>query len=602
MLKKLFRNIINAKLVMIIGFAIAVSLVISQGAEIQEVFLAFFDLDSPTIYKSIYGDCIRRLPNLAIWLKQAFHPTFLFVSFVIAMTAFKMPSFRKFFFAVWVASAIGLSGIDVVYASLGKSLTVSYLTENLASNIIGSLVLAIVFAVIISLSENIFQLSDARKIWKHVTCAIGVVSIGVAISAFIYLILGMFLHPVHVDARISTTLPVTGTIATQNSNIPHTHPVSVTTKIKKSSTSETIKDDPFMLIPKNAELRKLKLIGHDNSEFRWMNMQDDTTFSLSLYAISGCVNDFELDDALSEKAIYFQENVRDVKFQGDGDMQQILIEGQQSDVVVSNEEVTQFTIKQGATESSLDIHQSLNGNANVQAKTSGDISIKLTRWVVEQDEKKINFVQRSFSLYINDKLKQIRFVPMTHISDDVDTECKTFLNEHTTSEYLQFNTQLVAGIFVRIQRTDEPDGYITDYDGQYELVNPNGWIITPEVEVDYFSRSHTGKINSVQLKGPIGEIEVDNKTQELSQSQWFQGFGNLTASYFEDGKLSINGEYCTAWIDGKRLNPTRWENFLIEFKIALCSVIFTVLIWLILFFLKLWREDQILSWAKNNAS
>lgn len=455
--------------------------------------------------------------------------------------------------------------------------------------------LALVLAIIISAIENFFQLSKIRNLWKYITCAIGGASIGGAISAIVYFILGIFLHPAHVDARIVTTHPISGMIATINSVSPHAHPVSDTTT-KDLSASETKDDDPFSLIPRDAELEKVELIERDSSEFRWIKTHDDTTFSLSIYAFSGCVTDSELNNALSDKAIYVRENIRNLRFLGDGDMQEILIDGQQSDFVILNKKKSiSFTLKEGTTDSSLYISQFL-ADANLQAKTSGDLSIKLTRWLLERDEEKSHFIQRNISLFIDGEQKQISFAPLASNSDDEDLDCNILHNERSALNNLQFDTDPVAGLFIRIQRTNEPDGYVNDYDGQYELDNMSGWVRTPAVKMRYLS--HSGKINKIYLDDSISEIKVEGKPQELSQGHWFDGLGSLTASYIDEGRLYVNGEYCTAWIDGKRINPTRWETFPIAFKIALGTLLLTVLAWITRLFAKLWRNDQRWSWAK----
>ena len=157
---------------MILGSTFTISPLLSSGYDIQPAFLALFDLNSTTLYKSIYGECIYRLPKLAIWFQQAFHPVFLIVSFMIAMIALMMHSFRKLFYAFWVASAIGLCGLDIVFALMSKeSVTITYVIQNFVSNIIGSFVLALVLVIIISAIENFFQLRQNKETLEvHYLC------------------------------------------------------------------------------------------------------------------------------------------------------------------------------------------------------------------------------------------------------------------------------------------------------------------------------------------------------------------------------------------------------------------------------------------------
>ena len=577
-----------AKLVLIFGFGITISLLISPGGLIQQAFFSLFNQDAQTIYESISEDKITIFSDIAIWLSQAVEPLFLLVSIMIALTSVLMSSFRKFFVVMWLSTALGLSALDVLHLMQSKGFTISVLIENLFANTIGGLLLALIFPAIVWVSEFLVCYANGPMLQRYTISAIGAALIGLASSVMLYLFFAFFLHALPFDARIVTTLSVTGILGT-----------------KRPTATQTPSRDDFTLIPTDARMQTIELFVHDNLEVRWNKSQDDTTFSLSLYAVSGCRSGSKLDDIPSEKAIFSQENVSDVRISGDAPTRWLQIKGEQSKIVISDTPNSMFWLDEGTTDSSLKITQLLGDDANVQAKTSGNMAIMMTTALLEREGEGSRLVQRRFSLFVDGQEKAISFAPMVSLPEDGIVECKILSNDVADSsrtEKMQFEEQVIAGTLVHIQRTNEPRGYFNDFDGHYDLHQPSGWLKAPAVELPQLTHRRTGKIDFIQLWGSISEIEIDGSPQEFSRSQRFRGFGDLTASYFKDRRLAIAGKFRAAWLGGERLNQTRWEMLPIEFQAGLGSILLAALYWLaklIVYAMQLWRENRRLFWANS---
>ena len=588
MLKELLDGNSYVKLVLIFGFGITISLLISTGGVIQQAFFGLFNQDAPTIYGSISEDNITMFPDIAIWLSQAVEPLFLLVSIMIALTSVLMLSFRKFFIAIWLSTALGLSMLDVSYLMQSQAFTISVLIENLFANTVGGLLLALIFPAIVWVSEFLASYATGPMLRRYTISAIGVAFVGLSSSVMLYLFFAFFLHALPFDARIVTTLPVTGMLGTQ----------------RPTATRMPSQDD-FSLIPTDARMQTIELFGHNNLEVRWNKTQDDTTFSLSLYAVSGCRSGSKLDDIPSEKVIFSQENVSDVRIAGDAPTRWLQIKGKQSKVVISNTPNSIFWLDEGTTDSSIKITQFLGDDANVQAKTSGNMAIMMTTELLEREGEGGRLVQRRFSLFVDGQEKEISFAPMASFPEDGIVECKILSNDVADSSRtpkMQFEEQVIAGTLVHIQRTNQPSGYFNDFDGHYDLLQPSGSLKAPAVELPQLIHRRTGKINFIQLWGSISEIEIDGNPRDFSRSQRFRGFGDLTASYLNDGRLGIVGKFHAAWLGGKRLNQTRWENLPVEFQVGLGPVLLAALYCLakmIMYSMQLWRENRRLFWANS---
>ena len=619
--KELLPRFSYAKLVLIFWFGITISFLISPGYLIQQAFFSLFDQDARTIYEGIYEGGIGSFSNISMWLIQAFDPMFLLISYMIAVSTVLMSSSRKFFTAMWISTALpmfllisymiavstvlmsssrnfftamwistalGLSALDVFYAILAKSLTISDLLQNIIANAIGGLLLALIFPAILWVSEWLFCHARVSMMWKHFVSAFGATLIGLASSVLLYLFFQFFLHALPINARIVTTLPVRGILAAQ-----------------RPSATQTSSQDDFTLIPTNAKLETLELLVHDNLEVRWNKAQADTTFSLSLYAVSGCDSSSKLDKMPHEKAIFSQENVSDVRISGDAPMRWLQIKGEQSKIVISGKPISLFWLEEGSADSSLQITQFLSDDAHVQAQTSEDVAIMMTTALLEREVERSNLVQRRFSLIVDGQEKELSFAPMARFPEDYIVECKILSNDasdSSRSSKIQFEGQIVAGTLVHIKRTDGPSGYFNDFDGQYDLYHASGHLKAPVVKLPHLFNSRAGKISGIELWESLSEIEIEGSPQTFSPSQRFRGFGDASASYLKDGRLSITGEFHAAWLGSKRLNQTHWERLHIVLKAALVPVLLAVLVWLAKlakYSMRLWREDRRLFWENT---
>ena len=580
--ESIFNENILLKLILVVAFGLSISLMISPGALVQQAFLSIFDHDARTIYQSIHGNSINRYPNLGDWLLGAFHPMFLFVSFSTSIFVVLMSSFRKFFMALWLGTAAGLSGLDIVNGILMSDETFSVLIQNLVANSIGGVALALVSSVIAITTEMLFRNGNMGRISKVVISAIGIVSIGLLSSVFLYMSIVVILHPLPIEVRIVTTLPVSGTFGTE-----------------RPLPSQKLSDNPFALIPTDAQLHRSQLLGFDNLEFRWHKTHDDTTFSLSLYAVSECGLGSELEDLSSEKAVFSKSDVKKVRILGDATgRRELQVDGEQSEILISEAQtrsITTFWLEEGVTNSSLRITQLLGENVKVLAKTSGSITVMMTGILLDRGDERSHLVQRHFSLIVDGEEKRITFVPVAKIPEDGRPECEILSNKSSNSEKFQFDEQMMAGIIIHLQRTGTPSGYLNDFDGQFDLIHPNGWFTAPSV--DWKQLPRRGKMALIDLPGSIGEFDIEDIPQEFSHSQRFHGWGDLTASYVDNGRLMINGVYRAAWIGSKRLNPTRWESWPYGYKIALLTALLGVPAGLFSMVMRLWQEDRPLSWS-----
>ena len=578
-MNKLFTISNLTRLAMALGLTIAISLMISPGYHIQQALYGFFDHTSRTLYESIHGQDVTRYSDLSIWLMQALDPTFLILSFMISLTAVLAHTYRNYFISLWVTTTLGLTGVDVYGMLSTSAFTPSAFTANIVANVIGGFLVAFTLTIITCVvQKNIFRF-NLTLISRFTLPAISVTLFGFAVSIFLFQAIVFFFHPLPVDAKIATTFPIAGTIGTER---------------------QGDSQDSFSLVPANVELHRAELFGAPHSTFNWKKTKDDTTFSLTLVAVSGCNTSSALMAIQEHYEIISVGDITEVHISADTSMRQLSVDGEQSKVTLFGSPISIFWLDYGKVESTRSITQFLGDDTSVSVNTSGSISVMTTSALLDRMDDQSLLANRTFSVSVDGTVTKLTFSAPDNIDKDVPIKCKILSREAFNSENVTINQHVTAGILVRLERTTSPITYFNDSDGMYTISQPSGWFKVPSVELEDLSRSPSGKIGLIELRGSIDQMRINSKIRQLHKNHRFHGYGNLRASYPKDGTLSIAGRFHSAWLDNTRLNLTRWETWPIELRIALMSILIPILFafrQIILYFLALWRDNVLLKWS-----
>ena len=566
------------KCMLIAGLAIAVSLLISPGLYVQRISFAILDRNSHSIYYSVYEDGIAWIPRLSDWLQTSFSPSYLAISFFVSLVALLRPSARWLISGTWIAAALGLSALDTAGALRIDPIAISSLPENYAANAIGALILAAVLAVILFMVASLVQPIRIPPIWKSAYISIGIIFVAAILSVILHFTSAHFLHALPFHARISAELPVSGSISTTKS--PH---------------SENVDKNAFDLLPRGIWFGQLGLVTFDDLAFQWNKRSEKSEFSIQAHPVSGCLSDSDFTAEPRKRAILTREGIQNVAVHTDADMKHVYIHGTHSDIEMLSSSVAIFSLSSGSDNTTVKVDQFIGEHSGIRASSSADLTILMSGMLVtSDDERQLGFADRYFSLIIDGEETKVHFNPPKTFSEDQAIECKTLADGWGgAGEWNASGEHVIGGIVVRILRTKVPTNHIELSDGEYTLTGASGWFTVPNMEVGRLAGSGSGNIGLIEIKDTAGELDRGSGIEKFSKDQRFHGFGDLTARYRKDGGLSVSGEYWAAWMDEKRLNPTKWESLSVEWKVAIIGFALTVLGVIARLTFNIWRKNEV---------
>ena len=570
-----FRELNLGKCLLITAFGMAISLLISNGYLVQQAFYALFDQNARTIYESLNQNCIPAFPDIREWLTNAFDPLFLSLSVAIAAVVVlgRFSSFQYFLVAIGIAVTGGLSLADAVGMIWQENFAISSFGQNVVANAIAGVLVALFFAAVFGGTQRLFRNSNLRLCLRPLVASTVALGCGVVCSSALQLLLTSALHPLPANVRISGKIPAS--------------------RIITSATCSSTKEDWPSFIPEDARVQNLSLRWFGDLGVRWNKTQEDTTYSLDVYAVSGCSNISQIEELLDKEPIFSQESFRRVIVNTLGKLGSVggslFIDGKQTGISVEGSPVRIVWLDRDEGDSALDITQFLAEEMAVEARTSGSISAMMTGLLFESAEYQPSVASRDFSIVVDNQEKHITFSPPKEVDTSERLVCRVLQRDVGNEDNILFNSQMLAGLFLQIERTSRPTGIYNQSDGQLSLVDPKGWL-----EVSGVSQSHScGNIGRINVNNPTGRIEIDGNSQELHGDRAFEGFGDITLSYSKDGDVVIQGEYDAAWLGIQRLNQTRKE-------IGALDLILMALALLVLFIWpRKWIRDD---WVANESS
>lgn len=539
-----------------IGFAVMLALVVAPGAYIQQAVFGLLDMDAYTLYAAVHGDAINRLPTFIDWLSISTAPEFMAISLAAAAFAVTRQKRAEFLFSIFIGVAVGLSVNDTVSAIRADALSVSYLVKNIIANLAGAAFVVCLAAVAILLSTAI---SDRRNPLIANTTVPTI--LGFVCSGIIYGVLGLFTHLMPVNAVISLEGAVSGYISRDP-------PSSLDQRDSRT----------FTLIPSDLRFKRLEITGSDDLSVLWERTETNTEFSLSVHLVDTCWSSSDLDEEPEFAPIFVQDNVKTVEIVSNATSKQIQVLGDQLGFEVTDSPISSFWVDNDQALSSVDITEFLASDARVVTSTDGTISIRLTGATLARSEDMTVLSEKYFTLNVDGTTLRLEILPPPMLNDEKIGDCSFVKAETDENGNFKLDNVVIGGVFLMIERTTVPVGYVSDTDGILHIENANGWLEVPDISTQSLNSSE-GRVNFLSFSSPSSLVVIDGTQVDMTAGQNFAGFGNVYTRYRNDGVLLATGELKAAWAEGKRLNQTRWERVPTELRVALLTAFATFMLW-----------------------
>lgn len=564
------------KIGIFIGFAVMLALVVAPGVYIQEAVWGLLDKDSHTLYAAVHGDSINRLPTFMDWLSISITSEFMAISVSVAAFAVTRQKRADFLYSIFIGVAVWLSLNDTVWAIREDALSVGLFVKNVISNLVGAAFVVLLAVVAICASKAISSCGKPLMAKTIVPVVLGFVC-----SGMIYGILGLFTHLMPVNAVISLEGAVSG-------HISRTPPGNLDQQDSRT----------FTLIPSDLRFERLELAGSDDLSVRWERTKADTDFSVSVHLVDTCWSSSDLDEKPELAPVFVLNNVKAVGIVSNVTSKQLQVLGDQSRFEVFDSPISSFWVDNEQAVASVDLTEFLGSDARVVTSTDGTISVRLTGSTLVYNENISVLSEKYFTLNVDDIILRIRILPPQFLSDEEASDCSFLAAETDVNGHFKLNDVVVGGVLLIIERTNVPVGYVGDTDGVLRIDRANGWLKVPNISMRNLNGSE-GQVKFLSFSSPSSRVVIDGIQLDMTAGQNFSGFGTLFTRYRNDGVLLATGELKGAWVEGKRLNQTRWERVSIELRIALLTAFATFMLWayrrLIRFDWSRWSQENYFS-------
>lgn len=470
-----------------------------------------------------------------------------------------MAYWRGMLIAVGVTVAVGLTIVDVVYTFYSFE-KIENLIVNIFSNIIGGLCVSVVFFLVLWSSLLIGKATGSTKRIQNILTATTATIFGVSISLVLYLVIGILLQPVNVEARILAQLPVKGVIG------------------KRYGKEEDNQDrNTFRFIGERTQIEHVALNSAKGLSWEWTRVEEETRFSATVYVVDGCSVLDQVKELTKGRPIAEIEDAQRLRIDIDGSTQ-IALQGRQTGISIERGTVSQFWIDRSDTDNGVVLTEFLSDGLAIHGNTDGDLSILIASTMTQQmgNGDAIHLVPRTFDFQINDQALQIVFSPKSPMVNDVRIICRSLKERSDLAMVNTYDDVVLAGLYVEINRIQLPRNYLASFDGEYRFKDATGWFRRRDVDHDDLRTAASEELGMIVIETPVHELFVNGRRYEVPTNAGFRGHGKIRAAYRETSGLTFSGTFHAAWLGELRLNFTRWERWTVEVKLGVLTAILSI--------------------------
>ena len=552
---------IETKALLAIGVAIGVSFLISHGPYYQETLTALFDVSTHCLYDSMVpgGIALDRGPKR--WLLEAFNMPWPIVGIVVALIVVHMRTCKRMVIAIGLAVAGGLTVLDLSYGTYYGYVTIEQIVTDVAANSLGGMLISIVFFLVLLTSLFLSKILGSVEKYAPILVALTTMITGVAISLFLYVATATLLQPLEVKARVVASLPIKGVIGRTYSKVNGN-------EHKKM----------FRFIGERTRLEDVILNGTKELNWKWTRTEENTGFSLRLYVIQGCTGIDQVKTIAKEKSFAEIENIEQLRIDVDGFVNEIAISGRQTNVSVERGTVSQFWIEASKDDEGVNLTEFLSDGAVIRGNTRGDFSLFTTATTIEQNDSgdSTHIVPRTFLLQFNDQSTSVKFTPTDWTDDNGRLDCDVVEGKFDPTKANEYDDVALGGLYLEVERTQVPKGYLASFDGEYISDEANGWFRRSNVPHSELSSIGAEELGMIVVQSPIDELFVNGERYSIPVNAGFRGHGDIRASYDEASGVTFSGRFHAAWLDQRRLNETQWELWTTETRLVILTTILSI--------------------------
>lgn len=554
---------------LVVPVAIFLAFLLSVGPSLQLYFVSLVGSDEPSVYGSAYSNALAPFPRLADWLIGAFDWRFLLIGGLAACCACRASTSRGQFAATATACFAGLCVLDVSEWVLLSPRALDQLLVSFGANLVGSAVAATLLLAVLSAHER------ALAVAGQAIRAAFLVLAGLAASIVVHYALLFFYKPLPIRVSLTASHPFSGGFA------PHPR-VPAVERLMVSSRRGSTRDGSgaFGLLPKRASGGK----GEVNSpagrlKVRWRRNRPDGSFVASLAFYIDCLGSDQVTKLGKVHGVTVSDvHALDLRFDAGQTFLEIPAQPRNgfsydeprpalvsTDVEKAGTTVTYFSAGRGRLRNVGPEEQVFFLNAVLIKSVEGDGIM----------------VPRALRIVVNGIPRRVRFTSTGTIDPHAAMKCRALdlpafggsdpsggvvrvAQSHLTS----------AGVLVRLTPVAQRSTTVLRTPvHSVEVSGGNGWFAVKGIAPDRMRNEYLGITDFLIVDQGVKQLSVDGARVDTVKSSRVVIMGDLSGSYDEEGDVHVEGSAQAAWLDGRRLNPTKWERLSNELRIFVLTTI-----------------------------
>lgn len=551
----------ETKALQAMGIALGVAFMISHGPHYQEALIALFDVSSRGLYESIVPDGIARDRGPRWWLLEAFNMPWPIMGIAIALIVVHMRTPKGMVITTGLAVTGALTFRDLSYGIYYGQVEIEGLLVNVAVNALAGILISTAFFLIVLMSLFLSKALGSVEKYAPIMIALTTMITGVVVSLLLYIAMATLLQPLEVEARVVAGLPVNGVIG-------RTH----------AEQNGEEQGSAFRFIGKRTRLEKVILNGTRELNWMWTRAEENTRFALRLYVIQGCTEFDQIKKIAKERSFTEIADIEQLRIEVDGFVEEISVEGRQTNVSVERDAVSEFWIEASEEGEGVKLTEFLSDGAVIRGRTRGDVSLFSTAATIELDDSgdSTYIVPRAFRLQIGDQSTRLKFMPADWTDHNDGITCDVVEGRVNLGKVNEYHDVVLGGLYLEIRRTQVPARYLASFDGKYIASGAKGRFRRLNVPHTALNAIAAEELGMIVVQTPIEELYVNGERRSIPTNASFRGHGNIWASYDEGSGIKFSGSFHAAWLDRRRLNATQWELWTTETRFVILSAILSI--------------------------
>lgn len=543
----------------LLSLFICALLLLTLGPSFQQHGLALLTSPSSSLYQSVYKDALISFPTFKQWISSINYWLYSIGAAALTFCLYKSRSMRGALILCSVSSFAFMSILDASSFIIYKSITTSDFLSSIASNIVGGPLTAAILIVTLWISERLRgSIAEHAKLAEIVSSFVPAV-FGLLIFLFQYYALTLFFSPAPSNLEIKTS-PKSGASFLFSQEMKIRHQKNLKNECECESEEKSEKKD-FKFLNGQFDGDYLFQGKSDNANLSWKATSSEE-FEVYISAFDGCLTE-DLFNASRDRGKPLKiQNIKNLSLTLDSGMVILGTRAIDGNIEISQSDVQpswHYTNDEGHVlhrfATAADTAEYWSNKANLK------FSLQLP--LLDLDNSKATPIERTIKLTVNDKTYSLTFKPSDNQGEVPPNLCAPF---NLSPQPLTLRTNISRGssikLSIELRQSQKPKTYNFTKQNSIALTGLNGWHtidhIKPERIEDLIS---PGEMQGLQIAGNIDYLRLNGEAiKNLHEHEYSFYSASIMGRADDKGSMIYQGSADWVWVDGKRLNKTRWES------------------------------------------